>query len=214
MEDDKEDIFADARDPYHHSKRSLAEDGEVPERRMRKKGHARMVKRKADGELQREEGERRAGLAEDIPVPGDMSGLEEDVPAPDMDELFGGCDYSPTSEEEDADINTVYVTEQRQPKSLIKQSDKEIAWEKIPEEERQLYVQAEAKQWEEHLKYGAVRVHLPEDAEVLRRKVPRERVIKARFAYRDKHVAKRREDPTVPCKAKARLCVGATWTLT
>ena len=43
---------------------------------------------------------------------------------------------------------------------------------------------------------------------MLRRKVPRERVIKARFAYRDKHVAKRREDPTVPCKAKARLCVG------
>ena len=75
MEDDKEDIFADARDPYHHSKRSLAKDGEVPERRMRKKGHARMVKRKADGELQREEGARRSGLAEDILVPGDMSGL-------------------------------------------------------------------------------------------------------------------------------------------
>lgn len=208
MEDDKEDIFADARDPYHHSKRSLAKDGEVPERRMRKKGHARMVKRKADGELQREEGARRTGLGEDIPVPGDMSGLEEDVPAPDMNELFGDCDYSPTTEGEDADINAVYVTEQRKPKSLIKQSDKEIACEKIPEEERQLYVQAEAKQWEEHLRYGAVRVHLPEDAEVLRRKVPRERVIKARFAYRDKHVVKRREDPTVPCKAKARLCVG------
>ena len=55
-----------------------------------------------------------------------------------MDDLFGGCDYSPTTEEEDAGINTVYVTEQRKPKSLIKQSDKEIAWEKIPEEERQL----------------------------------------------------------------------------
>lgn len=207
LDGEDDDDIADARDPYHHAKRrNLAEDGEVPERRMRKKGQVRMVKRKADG----------------LPdKAGGFSDLEEEILGsggahPAMDALgsgganVGDSDYAPTSPEgeEDGEMNSVYVTEHRVPKSLIKQSDKEIAWDKIPEEERQLYVDAEGKQWEEHIKYGAVRVHLPEDAGVLRRKVPRERIIKARFAYRDKHVAKRREDPTVPCKAKARLCVG------
>lgn len=205
-EDD--DLFADARDPYHHAKRSLPDDGEVPERRMRSKGQVRMVKRKAEGLPDRDD-------------PGDFSDLEKEIlgsggagqeggASGAREDDIGGSDYLPSSaeEEEDTEMNRVYVTEHRVPKSLIKQSDKEIAWEKIPEEERQLYVDAEAKQWEEHIKYGAVRVHLPEDAEVLRRKVPKERIIKARFAYRDKHVAKRREDSTVPCKAKARLCVG------
>ena len=60
----------------------------------------------------------------------------------------------------------------------------------------------------EHLHYEAVRVHPPDDADLLRRKVPGDRILRARFAYRDKSVAKRREDPGVPAKAKARLCVG------
>lgn len=41
-----------------------------------------------------------------------------------------------------------------------------------------------------------------------RRKVPKDRILKARFAYRDKNVAKRRINPEVPPKPKARLCVG------
>ena len=69
-------------------------------------------------------------------------------------------------------------------------------------------MEAEATHWEQHVKCDAVRVHLPNDAAMLRRKVPKGRIIKARFAHRDKNVAKHREDPQVPWKATARLCVG------
>ena len=39
-------------------------------------------------------------------------------------------------------------------------------------------------------------------------KVPKDRILRARFAYRDKNVAKRRINPETPPKPKARLCVG------
>ena len=100
------------------------------------------------------------------------------------------------------------MVEKRVPRSIIKQNDKEIKWPDIPDDEKPLYNEAENKQWKEHLQYEAVRVHPPEEAELLRQKVPKERILKARFAYRDKNVAKRREDPSIPCKPKARLCVG------
>ena len=105
-------------------------------------------------------------------------------------------------------VDQAFIVEKRVPKALIKQNDKEIKWEDIPDGEKELYRVAEAKQWDEHLFYEAVRIHPPEDAALLRRKVPKDRILRARFAYRDKNVAKRREDPSVPCKAKARLCVG------
>ena len=46
------------------------------------------------------------------------------------------------------------------------------------------------------------------ETEQVRKDVPSERVLRSRFAYRDKNVAKRRLDPKCPCKAKARLCIG------
>ena len=106
------------------------------------------------------------------------------------------------------DSYEAFMVEKRMPRSVIKQQDKEVKWEEIPMEERPLYKEAEAKQWKEHLQYDAVRVHPPEMASLLRHKVPRDRILPARFAYRDKNVAKRREDPSVPPKPKARLCVG------
>ena len=42
----------------------------------------------------------------------------------------------------------------------------------------------------------------------VRETFPKERILRSRFAYCDKNCAKRREDPSVPPKAKARLCVG------
>ena len=106
------------------------------------------------------------------------------------------------------EVDEALVVEKRVPRSIIKQNDKEIKWEDIPPIERELYHEAEAKQWKEHLHYEAVRVHPPEDAALLRQKVPRERILRARFAYRDKNAAKRRENPDTPPKAKARLCIG------
>ena len=106
------------------------------------------------------------------------------------------------------EVDEALVVEKGVPRSIIKQNDKEIKWEDIPPIERELYHEAEAKQWKEHLHYEAVRVHPPEDAALLRQKVPRERILRARFAYRDKNAAKRRENPDTPPKAKARLCIG------
>ena len=86
--------------------------------------------------------------------------------------------------------------------------DKEIKWEEIPEEERHLYIAAEKKQWDDHLRCEAVRVLTDQETLHVRETFPKERILRSRFAYRDKHCAKRREDPSVPPKAKARLCVG------
>ena len=94
------------------------------------------------------------------------------------------------------------------PKAYQKQLDKEVKWNEIPEDEKPLYVEAESKQWQEHLQYEAVRVLSAEESQTVRDTVPKERILSSRFAYRDKNVAKRREDPTVPPRAKARLCIG------
>ena len=96
----------------------------------------------------------------------------------------------------------------RVPKALQKQKDKEIPWNQIPEEEKPLYLEAEGTQWDQHEKYGAVRVLGQQETAEVRARVPPQRILKSRFAYRDKNVAKRRIDPTCPCKAKARLCIG------
>ena len=184
-----EDTFADATAPMHPKK--VVQYEEVPERRVRGKGIVRMHKRPvpAGGE---EQHSRERPLP---PVPGD-----------DMEDLLEREVEQATSSKP---ARQALVAERRVPRSAIKQVDKEIRWEDIPEVERHLYVEAEGKQWAEHVKYEAIRVHHPDDAELLRAKVPQNRILSARFAYRDKHAAKRREDPTVGPKPKARLCVGS-----
>ena len=90
------------------------------------------------------------------------------------------------------------------PKAL----EKEIPWNYIPEDEKELFRAAEEKQWREHLEFGAVRPMSLEESREVEAKVGKERILPARFLYRDKNLAKRRGDPQVACKAKARLCVG------
>ena len=46
------------------------------------------------------------------------------------------------------------------------------------------------------------------ETEDVLRNVPGDRILTSRFAYKDKNRAKRLTDPTVPIRAKARLCVG------
>ena len=81
--------------------------------------------------------------------------------------------------------------------ALQKQADKELKWNQIPKEEIHLYKEAEAKQWREHLKYKAIRIISAKEAQRVRQRVQKDRILRARFAYRDKNCAKRREDPTV-----------------
>ena len=88
-----------------------------------------------------------------------------------------------------------------------KQLEKELPWQLIPPEERELYREAERKQWLEHVEYGAVRALSLDESERVRKEISPERILSSRFLYRDKNFAKRKLDSSVPPKAKARLCI-------
>ena len=92
-------------------------------------------------------------------------------------------------------------------KGKEKQLEKELPWQLIPPDEREMYRQAELKQWEEHVQFGAVRpLTLTESRAVMDRVNP-DRILNSRFIYRDKNYSKRKADPSVPAKPKARLCI-------
>ena len=129
--------------------------------------------------------------------------------APDDEAPLQVVDEDSGPEEGDGpEPSSVLAAERRLSKAQQAKLDKEISWDEIPESERSLYVEAEKKQWADHTRCNAVRVLSVEETAHVRATVPRERILRSRFAYRDKNCAKRREDPAVPPKAKARLCVG------
>ena len=92
-------------------------------------------------------------------------------------------------------------------KAQEKQLEKELPWGLIPPDEKPLYIAAEDKQWKEHVDFGAVKPLSIEESERVRRTVDPSRILRSRFAYKDKNHAKRKKDPTLPCRPKARLCV-------
>lgn len=92
-------------------------------------------------------------------------------------------------------------------KAKEKQLEKELPWGLIPPEERHLYRQAEEKQWAEHIDFGAVKPLTVSESEEVLKTVDPSRILRARFAYKDKNHAKRKVDKNIPCKPKARLCV-------
>ncbi|CAE7358519.1 RE1, partial [Symbiodinium microadriaticum] len=92
-------------------------------------------------------------------------------------------------------------------KGREKQREKELKWHEIPPQEQSLYVSAEKQQWDEHVKYEAVRALSLEESARVRREVPSSRILRSRFAYRDKNYSKRKADPNLGPKPKARLCV-------
>ena len=96
-------------------------------------------------------------------------------------------------------------------KGKEKQLEKELPWGLIHPDERPLYREAEAKQWAEHVEYGAVRPLSAEESRHVLETVPNERILNSRFAYRDKNYAKRKSDPQIPPKPKARLCIAGQW---
>ena len=62
--------------------------------------------------------------------------------------------------------------------------------------------------WTEHVEFGAVKPLSVDESNRVEQEFGRDRILPARFLYRDKNLAKRRDDASIPCKAKARLCVG------
>ena len=58
-------------------------------------------------------------------------------------------------------------------KGKEKQLEKELPWGMIPPDERDLYREAERKQWDEHVEYGAVRPLTLEESREVEMSVPR-----------------------------------------
>ena len=179
---DDDELFLDARVAGDAAQGST-EASEAPKKRMRAKGPLRGIKRK------------------DAP-PG-----EDDMYLPTSPEASGDDGHGEPHEAFAAEGVPRPGGVQRVARSDQKQQDKEIKWHDIPEKDRPLYQQAEVKQWKEHVDCEAVEILSHEQTEMVLATVPRERILKSRFAYRDKNVAKRREDPTIPAKPKARLCI-------
>ena len=92
-------------------------------------------------------------------------------------------------------------------KGKEKQLEKELPWGMIPPDERPLYLEAEDKQWQEHVSFGAVKPLSMEESKAVEARVDPSRILRARFAYKDKNHSKRKTDPSLPCKPKARLCI-------
>ena len=84
--------------------------------------------------------------------------------------------------------------------------EKELPWSLIPKEQHEGFKQAEQKQWLEHVEHDALEPLTVEDSRrILREKGSR--VLNSRFAYRDKLWSRRRQEPSVGWKLKARLVI-------
>ena len=93
----------------------------------------------------------------------------------------------------------------RTKRSLEKQLEKEIPWRLIPADKREAFQEAEAKQWAEHLDHQAIEVLDVAASRAVRERVDPRRILPSRYAYKDKNLGRRRADPTLPWRPKARL---------
>ena len=88
-----------------------------------------------------------------------------------------------------------------------KQLEKELPWFMIPEDKKDDFRVAERLQWDEHVKFNALEpVSVEDSRKILATK--KERVLNSRFAYKDKLWSRRKQDPEVGWKPKARLVIG------
>ena len=84
--------------------------------------------------------------------------------------------------------------------------EKEIPWSLIPPEQYSGFKEAEKKQWLEHVNHDALQpLSVTDSREILKNKPSR--VLGSRFAYRDKLWSRRRAQPDVGWKPKARLVI-------
>ena len=79
--------------------------------------------------------------------------------------------------------------------------EKELPWSAIPEEHKEIYKQALAKEWSTWMKYEAVKVLDLECSRHVEQTVDPARILAARVCYRDKHAA----TPWLEMKPKARI---------
>ena len=92
------------------------------------------------------------------------------------------------------------------PRGKEKALEKEIPWSLIPPEQHDNFRQAEKKQWLEHVEHNALEpLSISESRDVAETKG--DRILGSRFAYRDKLWSRRRAQPDIGWKPKARLVI-------
>eukprot|EP00439_Symbiodinium_sp_Y106_P022248 s4851_g2.t1 len=92
-------------------------------------------------------------------------------------------------------------------RGLEKRKEKELKRSEIPHEVHEKFREAEATQWEEHLSFDALEPLSLSESDRVRREVPPKRVLRSRWAYKDKNWSRRREGENVPWKCKSRLVI-------
>ncbi|CAE7504439.1 RE2 [Symbiodinium natans] len=93
-------------------------------------------------------------------------------------------------------------------RGVEKRKEKELKWNEIPQEVHDKFLHAERVQWEEHLSYDALQPLTTSESERARQQVPAERILRCRWAYKDKNYSKRREGGgDIPWKCKSRLVI-------
>ena len=101
---------------------------------------------------------------------------------------------------EDHDI---FVVSKQKAKRMI---EKEIPYNRIALHEKQLFHEAEVKEWTSWKQFDTVEALSEEEARKIQRDQP-ERILKSRWVYRNKHAGMYDQGVPLPTKAKARLCV-------
>ena len=92
-------------------------------------------------------------------------------------------------------------------RGLEKRKGKELKWSEIPPEVHEKFREAEVVQWEEHLSFDALEPLTIDESNRVRQEVPPERILRSRWAYKDKNWSRRREGEEVPWKCKSRLVI-------
>ena len=92
-------------------------------------------------------------------------------------------------------------------RGLEKRQEKELRWDEIPPQFQQKFRDAEGKQWAEHLQFDALEPLDDIAAEHVKNNVPKERVLRSRWAYKDKNWSKRRLEGQAEWRCKSRLVI-------
>ena len=92
-------------------------------------------------------------------------------------------------------------------RGVEKRKEKELRWSEIPDEMKTDFRAAEVTQWNERLSFDALAPLTTGQSDEVRRRVDPSRILRSRWAYRDKNYARRREGDQVPWKCKSRLVI-------
>ncbi|CAE7294476.1 RE1 [Symbiodinium natans] len=112
-----------------------------------------------------------------------------------------------TATSSDAHVHAVYQKATQSKNKLKKMMEKEIPFDKIPQEQRSLYKAAEEKEWNSWLEYDSCEILSPEASEAVEQERP-ERILPSRYVFRNKNAGLRDANGNeLPVKAKARLCI-------